>query len=134
LHADRQALSAALLSLLDNAVRACAPGGHITLEATVEGAELAIRIADTGAGIAPAAQERLFEPFFTTRSGGTGLGLAIVRAAVDAHAGRIEVHSTPGTGSEFLLHLPLVELAGNVTNHAPGANGVIHDISATAGC
>jgi two-component system sensor histidine kinase FlrB len=134
LHADRLALSATLLSLLDNAVRACAPGGHITLEATVDDAELAIRVSDTGVGITPATQARLFEPFFTTRSGGTGLGLAIVRAAVEAHAGRIEVQSTPGSGSQFVLYLPLAELSGNVTKHTPDVNGALNDIPATAGC
>lgn len=107
LRADRQALTGALLSLLENAVQACAPGERICLAATRAGAEIAFSITDSGAGIAPEAQVRLFEPFFTTRSGGTGLGLANVRAVAEAHGGSIGASSAPGAGSEFVLRLPL---------------------------
>lgn len=112
LRADRQALSSALLSLLENAVQACAPGGRICLSATAGDAELAFCIKDTGVGIAPEAQAQLFEPFFTTRNGGTGLGLAIVRAVAEAHGGSIDARSVPGAGSEFILRLPLAPAAG----------------------
>jgi two-component system sensor histidine kinase FlrB len=111
LRGDRRALSGALLSLLENAVEACAPGGRICLAAAVADAELAFFVSDSGEGIAPEAQARLFEPFFTTRSGGTGLGLAIVRAVAEAHGGRVEVRSTSGAGSEFVLRLPLAPAA-----------------------
>ena len=50
---------------------------------------------------------RIFEPFFTTRSGGTGLGLATAYSIVRAHEGRIQVSSTPKTGTEFMVELPL---------------------------
>lgn len=105
---DRQALVSALLSLLENAVQACAKGGRIRLSAGIAGGQVVFRVADTGAGIAPEAQSRLFEPFFTTRSGGTGLGLAIVRAVAEAHGGKVAASSVPGEGSEFVLWLPLV--------------------------
>jgi len=104
---DRQALVSALLSLLENAVQACKQGGRIRLAASISGAQAVIRVADDGAGIAPEAQARLFEPFFTTRSGGTGLGLAIVRAVAEAHGGKVAASSVPGAGSEFVLWLPL---------------------------
>jgi two-component system, sensor histidine kinase FlrB len=55
--------------------------------------------------------ERLFEPFFTTRSDGTGLGLAIVRGVVRAHGGTIDVQSEPESGTEFVIKLPLVDLS-----------------------
>jgi two-component system sensor histidine kinase FlrB len=112
LHADRQALSGALLSLLENAVQACAPGGQIRLAASAAEAELVFRVSDTGRGIAPEVQTRLFEPFFTTRNGGTGLGLAIVRAVAEAHGGSVAARSEPGQGSEFVLRLPSVPAAG----------------------
>jgi two-component system sensor histidine kinase FlrB len=104
---DRQALVSALLSLLENAVQACRPGGHVRLAAGIAGKQVVIRVTDTGAGIAPEAQSRLFEPFFTTRSGGTGLGLAIVRAVAEAHGGKVAASSVPGSGSEFVMWLPL---------------------------
>jgi two-component system sensor histidine kinase FlrB len=99
----------ALLSLLENAVQACKQGGRIRLGASISGAQVVFRVADTGAGIAPEAQARLFEPFFTTRSGGTGLGLAIVRAVAEAHGGKVAASSVPGSGSEFVIWLPLAD-------------------------
>lgn len=118
LRLDRQALVGALLSLLENAVQASAEGGRIRLAATVADAELVFCVSDTGVGIAAEAQARLFEPFFTTRSGGTGLGLAIVRAVTEAHGGSIAARSAPGEGSEFLLRLPLVAADGGKPPHA----------------
>jgi len=105
--ADPQALRGALISLAENAVQACAPEARIRLAAAVRGRQLEFRVVDTGAGIPPEAQCRLFEPFFTTRSGGTGLGLAIVRAVAEAHGGTVAASSVPGAGSEFVLRLPL---------------------------
>jgi two-component system sensor histidine kinase FlrB len=57
-------------------------------------------------------QERLFEPFFTTRSEGTGLGLAIVRTVVEAHGGEVRVASAPGQGSIFTVTLPAAAAEG----------------------
>ena len=107
IHVDRQALGGALLSLLENAVQACNAGGSIRLTASVANGQVAFCVSDTGAGIAAALQEHLFEPFFTTRRGGTGLGLAIVRSVAETHGGSISVRSVPGEGSEFRLCLPL---------------------------
>jgi two-component system sensor histidine kinase FlrB len=64
-------------------------------------------VRDSGAGIAPEAQARVFEPFFTTRGQGTGLGLAIALGVVRAHGGTIEISSKPGEGSEFIMLLPV---------------------------
>jgi two-component system sensor histidine kinase FlrB len=116
LRVDRQALSGALLGLLENAVQACSPGASIRLAATASGAELAFSVSDTGTGIAPEAQARLFEPFFTTRSGGSGLGLAIVHAVAEANGGSIAMRSAPGAGSEFVLRLPLATAAEGGTS------------------
>jgi two-component system sensor histidine kinase FlrB len=104
---DRQALISALLSLLENAVQACKAGGRIRISAGTAAGQVLFRVTDTGAGIPPAAQAHLFEPFFTTRSGGTGLGLAIVRAVAEAHGGKVAASSVPGSGSEFVVWLPL---------------------------
>jgi len=132
LRADRQALSGALLSLLENAMQACGAGGRICLAATAGDGELRFCVTDTGAGIAPEVQARLFEPFFTTRSGGTGLGLAIVRAVAEAHGGSIDVRSAAGAGSEFALRLPLAPAA----ERRPPLlmQGVVDENAATADC
>jgi two-component system sensor histidine kinase FlrB len=78
----------------------------VRLTACCIGQQLKISVRDTGEGIAPEAQKRIFEPFFTTRGQGTGLGLAIALGVIRAHGGRIDVSSTPGEGSEFVMLLP----------------------------
>lgn len=103
---SREALSGALLNLLANAMQACEPGGRIRLSGAVEGNWLEFRVSDTGRGIPQTLQDRLFEPFFTTRSEGTGLGLAIVREVTQMHGGEISVQSVEGQGSTFCLRLP----------------------------
>ncbi len=104
----RKALSGALLNLLENALQACESGDAVALEVEVRGGEAVVRVRDDGCGIAPELQERLFEPFFTTRQEGTGLGLAIVRSVVEGHGGAVRVESAPGAGSTFTVRLPLL--------------------------
>jgi two-component system cell cycle sensor histidine kinase/response regulator CckA len=74
-----------------------------------------LEVADTGLGMAPEVLSHIFDPFFTTkeRGRGTGLGLATVDAAVRAQEGEIEVRSTPGHGTTFLLRLPLLKDEGS---------------------
>jgi len=109
---DASQLKQALLNLILNAVQAMPEGGTLTLSASssgsekAEGAGLRIAVSDTGCGIPAAHRSRVFDPFFTTRDEGTGLGLAIVHAIVEAHRGRIDVESEPGTGTRFTMILP----------------------------
>lgn len=103
---DHKALSGAMINLLENAVQASSAGGKITLTCSVDQAATYLSVQDTGSGIEYTIQERLFEPFFTTRSEGTGLGLAIVRSVVRSMGGHIQVNSIPGAGSEFVITLP----------------------------
>ncbi|MCB1959071.1 MAG: PAS domain-containing protein, partial [Rhodocyclaceae bacterium] len=77
--ADRKALAGALTNLLENAIQFTPAGGRVHLAATLDARQVCFSVEDTGVGIAPAQQQRLFEPFFTTRGEGTGLGLAIAR-------------------------------------------------------
>jgi len=109
LRGNRKALQGALTNLLENALQACGAGGTVSLEATVEGARACMRVRDSGPGMDPAVQARLFEPFFTTRQEGTGLGLAIVRSVAQAHGGEVEVESSPGRGARFSLVVPLAD-------------------------
>ncbi len=140
LAADAQGLCSALLGLLDNAMQASSAGARIGLTASVQGGHLTFQVSDTGTGIAQEAQARLFEPFFTTRRQGTGLGLALVRAVAEAHGGSVQAHSTPGAGSEFVLSVPLKQANATATRQTrqtqepKQAQGVGHDIAATADC
>ena len=115
LHADEEDLRQIFGNLLDNAVKYTPAGGHVTLRAEPEGGEARVRITDTGLGIEPRDQERIFERFYrvdkarSRELGGTGLGLAIVKHLVLTAGGRVAVESTPGRGSCFSVHLPLNE-------------------------
>ncbi len=112
LEADEGLLRQLCVNLLLNAVDSMKKGGTVTITTrldpagtdTVETVE--IRVKDRGVGISPENIDRVFDPFFTTRSSGTGLGLAIVNSVVEAHSGSINVVSTPGVGTEFIVRLP----------------------------
>ncbi len=98
-----------VLSLVNNGVDACAPGGRVTIATrpTAEGVE--IRVADNGSGVPPEILGRIFDPFFTTKpqGKGTGLGLSISDGIVRAHGGRIELEPVQSGGACFVVHLPL---------------------------
>jgi two-component system NtrC family sensor kinase len=103
--ADEAELQHTLINLMLNAVQACGPGGKVGL--TVDGgATVRIRVTDTGCGIAPDDQKRIFEPFFSLRKGGTGLGLFLSLNSVRRWGGDIVVESTLGRGSSFEVVLP----------------------------
>lgn len=107
LRGDRQAISGALINLLENALQACGADGQVRLTLAGQGSPFAsFRVEDTGAGIPEAARERLFQPFFTTRGEGCGLGLAIVRQVAEAHGGWVEWAAREEGGSRFTLFLP----------------------------
>jgi two-component system, OmpR family, phosphate regulon sensor histidine kinase PhoR len=111
--ADARALQEILLNLIDNAIRYTSPGGSIKVRAAVQGAEMALSVADTGIGIPKADQDRIFERFYradaarSRESGGTGLGLSITKHLVEAHGGKIHVESEVGRGTTFYIHLPM---------------------------
>lgn len=113
IEADPTLLRQAVSNLLDNAVKYTAPGGRVNLWAGQARGRQRISISDTGTGIAPADQARLFEKFARSRrkeGGGDhapGLGLAIVKSIVDQHGGRVTVDSRLGVGSTFTVDLPL---------------------------
>lgn len=109
LRASREALLSMLLNLLDNARRACAAGGLVQVTLGQAPGSAVICVSDNGCGMDGQTQARLFEPYFTTRSDGHGLGLAYVKSVIEAHGGRIAVESAAGSGSRFMLMLPLVQ-------------------------
>ena len=105
--ADEGQLRQVFLNLIRNAREAMSPGGTLTVKAIPRDTRLLeVHISDTGVGIAPEHREKLFEPFFTTKQGGTGLGLSLSRQIVEAHGGQIDVESTLGRGTTFILVFP----------------------------
>jgi signal transduction histidine kinase len=111
LRMDPRQIRQALLNLFHNAVQAMPSGGHVHIWVhRVErnrAPSVAIDVADSGPGVAPALIERIFEPFYTTKASGTGLGLAVVRRIADGHGGSVEVRNGDPRGAVFTLLLPL---------------------------
>jgi signal transduction histidine kinase len=103
--ADGARLKQVVLNLVLNAVKATDGGGAIALEARPDAGGVALRVSDTGCGIAAADLPRIFEETFSTRQGG-GLGLPIARRIVELHGGAIRVESTEGRGTTFTVWLP----------------------------
>jgi signal transduction histidine kinase len=104
---DARLVRQALLNVMSNAVQAMDGGGTLTVRARAEDGAVRVEIADTGSGIPEEVRHRIFEPFFTTRATGTGLGLAVVKRILDDHRATIEVESTEGAGTRFVVRLPL---------------------------
>jgi signal transduction histidine kinase len=93
-------------NLIANALHATPEGGRVDLGLGAHNGEVTVSVTDTGPGIAPQEEERIFRPFWSGDGGGTGLGLPIARELANALGGRLELHSEPGHGSRFVLVLP----------------------------
>lgn len=111
IHADGEKLYAAILNLVDNAIKFTSTGGAITLQAGAHERGVAISVKDNGVGIPAGERNRIFERFYRVeRPGeehaGTGLGLFIVKQIIEQHNGTIEVESTVGEGTCFTIVLP----------------------------
>ena len=108
----RRLLYEVVYNLCDNAIKYNRDGGRVDVTVAADADGSSITVADTGIGIAPEHQSRVFERFYrvdkshSKASGGTGLGLSIVKHAVQYHHGRIELESTPGTGTTIRVVFP----------------------------
>src|SRR6478609_5145699 len=111
---DPRAFKQIVLNLVANAVKFTERGGQVTVTAAVSGSQLALRVSDTGIGIAPDDLKRIGAPFFQAgktyqrRHEGTGLGLSIVKSLVELHLGELTVQSRLGEGPVVTVKLPLV--------------------------
>jgi CheY-like chemotaxis protein len=125
LHADPGRLEQVVVNLLNNAVKYTEAGGHIGLTVLQEGAEMVLRVRDTGIGIAPGLLPRVFDLFvqadrsLARSQGGLGIGLTLVRCLVELHRGTVEAHSAGlGQGNELVVRLP-AETSSSRTSPSP---------------
>ncbi len=111
---DETALSQAVVSLLENAVKYCGAEREVRVRLTAGEKDVVLEVEDRGIGIAPAEQARIFERYYRVQNGagkgGYGLGLYLVRKIMEAHGGRAEVESEQGRGSRFRLVFPVAHL------------------------
>jgi signal transduction histidine kinase len=111
-HGDERRLAQVLLNLVGNAIK-FTDKGEVAIKATTADGSFTVAVHDTGPGIAPADQGKIFEEFkqadnsVTKRKGGTGLGLSIAKRIVEMHGGRIWVESEIGKGSRFAFTIPV---------------------------
>jgi signal transduction histidine kinase len=105
----------AALNLILNAIQAMADSTSTPKELILRTAKrldqdrrpvVSLHVIDTGPGIPADSVDRIFQPYFTTKSGGTGLGLPTARRLIEGHEGRLEVRTEPGRGSEFIASFP----------------------------
>ncbi|MDQ1303471.1 MAG: two-component system, sensor histidine kinase FlrB [Pseudomonadota bacterium] len=113
---NREALVGTLLNLITNGLQAAGPSAVVRLGFSVSGNTAELRISDNGPGVPPGLHNRIFEPFFTSRSDGTGLGLAVVQSVARAHGGDVHVENTPPQGASFVLRLPLSSALSRLPN------------------
>jgi two-component system phosphate regulon sensor histidine kinase PhoR len=112
-YGDRQNLNQLVDNLVDNAIKYTPEGGQVWIRLSQDGSDMLLDVQDSGIGISPQYQERVFERFYRVdkaRSqslGGTGLGLSIVRNIAERHGGKVSVRSQPGNGATFSFRMPL---------------------------
>jgi len=104
---DATQIKQVLVNLIQNARQAMGREGTLTLATERVGDWAVLSVSDTGGGIPPGILDRMWEPFFTTRTHGSGLGLALVRRVVEDHGGRVEVETRVGEGTTFRIFLPI---------------------------
>jgi len=106
---DADLLKQAILNLFINATQAMTDGGELMIRSTTHSDTVQIDVIDTGPGIAPEEQEKIFNAYYTTKPGGSGLGLPTCRRIIEEHGGQLTLHSEVGKGSIFTILLPLCQ-------------------------
>jgi signal transduction histidine kinase len=108
IQADRRLLERAVVNLVENALQAVGESGRITVRLRrADLGRLQVEVEDTGPGIEPEIRDRVFEPFFSTKTSGSGLGLALVKRIAEDHGGGVALEQAPGGGTRAVLWLPL---------------------------
>ena len=106
---DADLIKQALLNLFINAVQAMDGKGDLIVQTKITTQNIVLNVIDTGEGIDPGEQDKIFDAYYTTKSGGSGLGLSTCRRIIEEHGGSIGLVSEPGKGSSFTITLPLVQ-------------------------
>jgi signal transduction histidine kinase len=107
---DEQRMFRVFYNLADNARKAMPQGGTFTVRAFKADQTLKVEVSDTGVGMDPSIQRKIFDPFFSySDEGGTGLGMSIVKSVIEAHNGTLFVTSKPKGGTTFRVTLPLID-------------------------
>jgi signal transduction histidine kinase len=104
---DADLLKQAVLNVIQNGAQAMEQGGRLEVVLEEEGKTAVLRVSDEGPGIPEEIREKIFDLYFTTKSGGSGIGLAMTYRILQFHHGSVEVESEVGRGAEFLLRIPL---------------------------
>ncbi len=104
---DGRALRKVFLNLILNGLDAIEGEGVLTVRSEFRDGGIDILVEDTGCGMSPETQSRIFDLFFTTKTNGTGLGMGIARSVVDQHGGHMRIDSAPGKGTRVRVHLPV---------------------------
>lgn len=114
-------LEQAIVNILRNAIESRERGVHVSLRLARRDKNAIIEVTDDGRGVDPLHQERVFEPFFSTRTreGGTGLGLSVSHGIVVDHGGQIRIDSVPGMGTRVVISLPIEESSGRRESGLP---------------
>ncbi len=97
-----------ILNAVQNSLEAMPQGGRIEIKASQDNPYVKIEITDSGPGIPDGDIGDIFSPFFTTKTYGTGLGLAVCQKIIDDQGGKIDIHSTEGSGMTLTIRLPAV--------------------------
>ncbi len=136
---DGPRLTEVFRNLVLNAAEAMEGNGHVAVHAqredpapgdeTAHGSYAVIRFTDTGPGVPGELRDRIFHPYFTTKTQGTGIGLAMARKIVEAHQGLIDVSSAAGGGAAFTIRLPLAP-AGTESETSPDAGRAAESLAA----
>lgn len=106
LYGDSDLIMQALLNLLKNSIQATPEGGEISLDISCDEQACRLSVSDTGVGISKEAQNKMFDPFYTTRKSGTGLGLSVSHRIVERHNGYFEINSVVNKGTTITIVLP----------------------------
>ncbi|MBL9006832.1 MAG: histidine kinase [Myxococcales bacterium] len=120
LHGDPTQLGQALRNLVENALHAVGPAGFIAITTNRLGDLIEIAIADSGPGVDPVIQKRLFEPLISAKPGGIGLGLSLVRRIIERHGGTVSYAPDPQReqGARFVIRLPILDPVKKASAHA----------------
>jgi PAS domain S-box-containing protein len=124
-NADSTRMEQVTVNLLNNAAKYTEEGGRISLSVQQEGDEAVLRVQDTGVGISPELLPHIFDLFTQAQrsldrsQGGLGIGLTLAQRLVEIHGGRIEVQSTLGQGSEFVVRLPVLQSPVDLSRSMP---------------